>query len=200
MRLFVGYLPAWLVLNGAVAVSFWLVVLATAAYILFRPSLRLRKTLFWLLAAGIAARALLALYFTVGQLVVWSDSELGKLFLPPNQSWSYFISYVGERYWLAAILALVLAGLWYGFLRLVGNRSERYLDVGELELTTLLVFASGWPDALILAPLAGMALVLFSLVRMLVFRRQLTTLGIPFMIAALVTLAYADAIRSLFGA
>lgn len=198
MHLYQGYIPAWLFQNGPVAISFLLVFLVAGAYVIYRPGVTMRKVMVRLLIGGLAARLALTLYFTLGQLVVWSSSELGKLFLPPHQAWSYFFSYVGLRYWLPFAIAILLAGLWYGFLRLIGKRSERYLDVGELELTTILVFAAGWPNALALAPIVGVALVLFSLVRMIVFKRQLTTLGIPFIIGALITLTYGDAIRNLF--
>ena len=79
------------------------------------------------------------------------------------------------------------------------QKSERYLDVGEHELTTLLIFAAGWPDALVMAPVAAVALVLLSLFRMTVLKRPLTTLGGPFMIATLFVLAYGGDIRALLG-
>lgn len=199
MQFFTGYIPAWLILNGDIAISLALAVLAIAGYILLRPGSQLQKALMVLGIAGVAARLALGLYFTLGQLVVWSSNELGRLFLPPNQSWWYFITYVGERYLLDAILALLLAALWYGFLKLVGSRSERYLDEGEIELTTIMVFAAGWPNALIMAPLAGALLIGYSLIRM-ALKRQYTTLGVPFMIATLITLAFANEIRALWGA
>lgn len=199
MGLYTGYVAAWILLNGAAAISLALLTLAAAAYVILRPGERMRRMLRRLLVGGLVARAALALYLSFGQFVTWSSTEFGRLFLPPHQPWGYFLNYAWSRYWLAFALAVLLAGLWYGFLLLVGKRSERYLDVGETELTTIAVFAAAWPGALVLAPLAGALLVLFSLVR-LAFGRRLTTLGVPFLIAGFVTLAYANEIKALFGA
>lgn len=183
---------------GPLIVSAALVTLSIAAYLVLRPGDRLRKAALWLLLGGVIARLVLALTMSVAQYQAWATSELGKLLLPGHQGWGYFLGYVGDRYWLGLGLALLCAGLWYGFLRAIRSHSERYFDVGEIELTTVLVFAIGWPGALVLVPLALVSVVAVSLARMLILKKELTTLGVPFLVASVITLVVGEAIRKLF--
>lgn len=199
MNLYAGYSSAWIFLNGQAAASLAIAVVAIGAYVLLRPSERLRKALVAVGIGAIAVRVLVALYLSVAQYQAWAATDFGRLLLPPNRSWGYFLSYSFDHYWLAAFLAATVAALWFGFVRLVRQRSDRYLDIGEHELTTLLLFAAGWPDALVMAPLAALVLVPLSIFRMTVLKRKLTTLGGPFMIATLIVLAYGGEIRRLFG-
>lgn len=185
-------------LNGASAISIALVALAAAAYVICRPGRRLRSLSLMLLLVGIAARAGLAGLLSTAQYAAWKATELGSLLLPPHQGWDYFVGYSVNRYWLPFLLALACAGLWYGFVRALRSHSERYLDSGEGELTTLLVFAIGWPGALVLVPLALVSVVVIAVVRLTLFKRELTTLGVPFIVAAILTIAWGDAIRVLF--
>lgn len=185
-------------LYGALAISATLVALAVASYLAFRPGPRLRRASLALLLGGAAAQALLAALLSTAQYAAWSATEIGRLLLPAQQGWGYFLGYVGNRYWMAFVLAAVCAGAWYGFLRAVGSHSERYFDAGEIEMTTLLVFAVGWPGGLVLVPLALVSVVVVSLARTFVLKRELTTLGVPFLVAAIITLAWGGAIRVLF--
>ncbi len=198
-HLYASYAAAWIFLNGRAAVSLGVAVAVIAAYLLLRPSERLRRVLIVIGIAAIAASVLVAGFLTLAQYQAWAASSFGKLLLPPHRSFGYFVSYVLDRYWLAPFLGTVLAGLWYAFAGALRRKSERYLDEGEQELTALLVFAAGWPDALVMAPLAAVALVVLSLFRMLVLKKSLTTLGAPFMIATLIAIAYAADIRTLLG-
>lgn len=200
MSFFIGTVPNWIVLEGESILTWGFLAAAVFLYLFLRPGRRFQTWMRRLLIASLILQPLHAAYLSGVQYFVWSQSEFGQLFLPPNQSWAYYARYVTDHFWLHPVLGIVLAGLWYGFMRALKSRSERYLDVGELELTTLLILIAGWPDALVLAPAAGIAVIMVSIVRLTVFREKLTTLGIPFMIAAAFALLYGGQVRSLLGA
>lgn len=189
----------WLFAHGVRTVSWLLVLLAAGAYAAFRPGERLGRIAAWLLGAGIAARVLLAAWRSLAQYGIWEGDPLGQLFLPPHQPYGYLLAYVGLRFLLPVGLALLCAGLWYGLMRALRARTERYFDTGEIALTTLLVFAVGWPGFALLLPLAAAALVLLSMGRLALLGERLTTLGIPVLAAALATLAFGGPLLRLFG-
>ena len=185
--------------HGADVISAALVVGSLLAYVVIGPGRRFSMIMRYALAVALLLGTGIASFLTHAQHFAWTATEIGKLFLPPVQPWSYFVGYVGLRFWLPFGLATLSAGLWYGFARLIRSRSERYLAEGELELTTLMIFAVGWPGVVVLMPVTGIFLVLVSLTRKILFKQELTTLGLPFILGALMTVIYAEQIRTLFG-
>lgn len=185
--------------HAADILSWAAIIFALALYIIMRPGVKMGRLMRWLLLGTFSASLVLTILLTIAQYSAFMSSEFGRMLLPPTQSWSYFIEYVLIRYWLPFGLTILLAAAWYGFMRLIKARSERYLAVGELELTTVVLVAVGWPHILILLPLAALCLLLVSMIKLVIFRIQLTTLGLPFLLAALATLLFASEIQKLFG-
>lgn len=183
-------LSGWIVINGPLALKWLFVAISLAAYAQFRPGKQFERFMRKLLVAMVALDLLLAAYITVVQYYS---------FLAPFKVLSFFVTYALVHFYLPLGLAFVCAAVWYIFLRVLHSRTERYFDVGEIELTTLLVLVVGWPLALVLVPFAGIVLVILSLVRLIVFKQELTTLGLPFIIAATLLLLFEGQIRPLFG-
>jgi len=189
----------WLSTSGPGILALALLAAMAAAYFMIGPGKGMRFAALVLLAVGIGARVLLAAYQSVAQYVLWRSESFTALFLPPNQPWSYYLSYVGTRFWLPVALALLCAILWYAFLRVLGSRTDRYFDIGEVELATLAVFVAGWPLAIVLLPVAGVFLLGLAVIRQVVLGERYTTLGLPFLAATLVVLLAGRTLLGLAG-
>ncbi len=89
------------------------------------------------------------LYWSVIQFEIWQSSELTKYFLPPYQGISYFISYVGVRFfspWAVAFLASFLISRMANFLN--KKFDERFFEKEEIRLMALGIFLTGYPGFL----------------------------------------------------
>lgn len=187
----------WIGLHAVTVISWLALMTSVVTYAFFRS--RLKSVMALVGMVVIVLYTAIAVFLSYMQYLAWTSSEIGLLFLPPHQSWSYYLGYVGLRYWLAPVFTLFIAGLWYGFVRLLGSRSERYFNRGEMELTAVIMLAVGWPASLVLLPIAGVVLVLYSLIRLLIFKQSLTTLAVPFLLAGGIALFAADTLREWAG-
>jgi hypothetical protein len=75
---------------------------------------------------------------------------------------------------------------------------ERYFEAGEVELGALMVLVVGWPGFLVFIPVVFLAVVLISIIRGILWKEAYTTLGLPFFIAALVSLGFTPALIAFF--
>lgn len=197
--LFLNPFTNWLLTDGTTFLAWSVVVGMVAAYVWLRPGKGMRFAAIVLAAYFLLVRLLIAVYQTTGQYWIWQQETFTQLFLPPNQPIMYFISYVATRYWMGLGLAVLSAVVWYVFLRLLRARTERFFDEGEIALATLAVLVVGWPGIVVLLPLAGIVLVVLSVVRLVFFKQSLTTLGIPFLVATVLTVAFQGKILNVFG-
>ncbi len=158
-----------------------------------------------------------AALLTLGQYLVWRGDWWGKQFLNTSLAPSlpipliqlfpdffggrlgYLIFYSWGRFWLHALLAVGVAALFWGFLRLLKRRRERFFEEGETELGFACALAAGWPGVFPFLMLAFFLVVVFSVVRRVIFREAFTTLGLPFLVAAAAVLACSGALAALFG-
>lgn len=103
---------------------------------------------------SVLAVAFGALYFSYAQYHVWELSPVGKYLLPPYESLSYFIGYVGSRYLLPSAIAL-LAAIVFGLAAWYLNKryDERFFEREEPTLFALGIFLTGYPGFLFYIPL-----------------------------------------------
>jgi len=102
-------------------------------------------------------------YLSWQQYQTWQSSELGKLFLPPHQSFGYFIFYVRTRFFISYLLSLAvgLAGLLTA--QFLNKRyQERFFETAEPYLLGTALFLSGHPGWILYAVIAGFLSVLVS--------------------------------------
>jgi preprotein translocase subunit SecG len=184
---------------GVLSLSWIIAIVVVAAYAWHGPSKTLQRITWWLLGITIIGRIKIAALISYGQYITWKGSAIGQLFLPPTQPWSYYLGYVGLRLWLPVGLSILAAALWFGLATVLNRKSERYFDTGEIPLTTLAVLIAGWPNAVVMVPLAAVYLIAISLARLTILKERLTTLGLPFILALCTALLAADRIRTLFG-
>ena len=132
-------------------------------------------------------RLLYAAFLTVAQYYAWSQDTLSRLLL---NSPRYFLFYAYGRFWLNALIAIGVALAFYLFLRFLKKYRERFFKEGETELGFLAALLVGWPNFVIFVTLVFVSVVLLAVFRRLVLRKMYTTLGWPFILAALLTLIW----------
>ena len=126
-----------------------LIILAiTFAIQLLIPKAPARQGLFGILVFSLAIAAIFgtAAYQSWNQYLVWQNNDLGKLFLPPYQSWDYFVFYARTRffnsYFLSLLIGLVL--LWTAK-KMNQKYGERFFERVEPYLMATAIFVVGHP-------------------------------------------------------
>lgn len=166
------------------------------------------KSLIWIVLVFKVAYASLE---TFGQYYVWKSSEFTKLFLDPktvdfnilkefsgklfwafNNRLGYFIFYSWGRFWMTIVVSLLAAAAFYLFLLFLKKYKERFFEEGEVELGFLLALTIGWPNFIAFLFAAFLSVILVSAIRMIFFKEFYTTLGAPFLLAALAALVFGN--------
>ncbi|MDO8442957.1 MAG: hypothetical protein Q7S81_01725 [bacterium] len=173
------------------------------------------KFLIWLV---LGFKVLYASIETFSQYYIWSNNGFTKLFLdqniidfdivkdlPRGMTWifdnrfGYFLFYSWGRFWMEIAVSLVAALAFYLFLRFLKKHKERFFEEGEVELGFLLALVVGWSNFIIFLPLVFLSVVLVSIFRTLAFKEAHTTLGAPFLLAALIVLLFGKYIVDILG-
>jgi hypothetical protein len=161
------------------------------------------KTLLW---SAVGFRIVYAIMLTVGQYYKWSGNELTQIFTTKpigtdipiydtlkhipflTGEGGYFIFYAWGRFWMNVVLSLVCAYLVYLFLKVLKKHKERFFLEGEVGLAGMLAVVVGWPYVTIFLPFAFLSVVLVSIFNLVVKKEAYTTVGIPFLVATVLTL------------
>jgi hypothetical protein len=173
------------------------------------------KFLIWLV---VGFKVIYASVETFSQYYVWSSSGFtkllldksvqdfdllkqfsGKLFFFLNNRFGYLIFYSWGRFWMEIVVSLLAAFAFYLFLVFLKKHKERFFEEGETELGFLLALMVGWSNFIIFLPLVFLSVVLVSIFRKLVFKEMYTTLGAPFLLAALIVLLFGKYILDILG-
>jgi hypothetical protein len=152
------------------------------------------------------------------QYSLWKQSgAMGEVFLTSpvskslpmdtakNFSWlldnkfGYFLFYSWGRFWLSVVISIVVAFALYWLLRVFKRNNERFFNVGETELGLLCALIVGWPSFVLFIPLVFLSVIVISIIRLLFFKEQYTTLGGPFILATAVVIVFSGYLISLFG-
>lgn len=107
------------------------------------------KMLRWFWIVSVLAILNIQTYWSVIQYRTWESNPLSQYFLPPHQDISYFLGYVGARFFGPWILAFV-ASLFFSWVARFFNKkfNERFFEKEEIELIALGTFLTGWPGFL----------------------------------------------------
>jgi len=116
-----------------------------------------------------------------------------------NNKFGYFLFYSWGRFWLSVVIALVVAVVFYWLLRALKLKTERFFEEGETELGFLCALLVGWPEFVLFVPLVFLSVIIISIIRLLFFKEQYTTLGSPFLLACSLSLLFGGYLISLFG-
>lgn len=160
-----------------------------------------------LVISSITFRVFYAALLTISQYYTWSKQGFGRLLLssPLDNSlpaflnkfpfiaesrWGYFLFYSFGRFWLNVFIAIGVAFVFYLFLKFLKKYRERFFIEGETELGFLTALIVGWPNFVIFIPCVFVFVVLMSVFRGLFLKESYTTLGWPFILAALIVLLW----------
>lgn len=172
------------------------------------PRPRFKKLAFW----AIGFKFFYAIVLTIGQYLFWSKDEFSRLFLTQplkygseisaigglplfsDSKLGYFLFYSWGHFWLNAIWIALIALVFWGFLKILEKKKARFFYPGETELALILTLAVGWPNFIVFIPLALVMVVLVSSFRMIFMKEPYTTVGWPFILAAIVAFVFGQAI------
>lgn len=116
-----------------------------------------------------------------------------------DNKFGYFLFYSWGRFWLSVVISLLVAYLFYLFLRTLKLKTERFFEDGETELGVLCALIVGWPGFVLFVPFVFLSVVVVSIVKLLFFKEKYTTLGAPFILATVIVLVFGSYLISLFG-
>ncbi len=196
----------------------WGGVLAIASITYFFSRFSLKRVVKRLAIAAVAFRVFYALILTIGQYYVWSGSKFTQLllnsplsdkvplpvgldklpFLFQNQL-GYFLFYSYGRFWLNVLISIIVAIGFYFFLKSLRQYNKRFFIDGEVELGFLTALVAGWPHFVLFLPFCFAAIVIISVFRILFMKEKYTTLGVPLILAAVVTLIFGDTLIKALG-
>lgn len=173
------------------------------------------KFLIWLV---LGFKVLYVAVETLSQYLVWADNKFTKSFLDQNiidfnivkdsfgklawifdNRFGYFIFYSWGRFWLEIVVSLIAAGAFYLFLGFLKKHKERFFEEGEVELGFLLALVVSWSNFIVFLPLVFLSVILVSIFRKVVFKEMYTTLGAPFLLAALIVLLFGNYLVTILG-
>lgn len=171
-----------------------------------------------LISVVLAFKVLASLLATLAQYHVWSSSEFtklllnknvidlsvlesfsGKLFWIFNNKFGYFLFYSWGRFWMELVVSLLIATAFYLFLLLLRKYKDRLFEKGETEIGFLLALTVGWPNFIIFLLMSFLSAVVISIVRLSLFKKTYTTLGILFLASAFVTILFGGYFIGLLG-
>ena len=93
-------------------------------------------------------------YWATLQYQLWESSEFTKHLLPPYQSFGFFYSYVGKRFFAPWLISLLFAIVISRVSKLLNKKyGERFFENEEIELIAFGVFLVGYPGFFIYLPL-----------------------------------------------
>ncbi|MDP3729332.1 MAG: hypothetical protein Q8R26_01060 [bacterium] len=100
------------------------------------------------LCIGVVSVMSYAGYQSWQQYQTWSTSDVGKFFLPPYESWDYYILYIRTRFFNAYALSLLIATIFLIVAKQYNKKyQERFFNQVEpylLALGILMVGHPGW--------------------------------------------------------
>lgn len=187
-------------------------VLALAAFFYFADKPR---NIFKLALATIAFRVFYVAFITFGQYYIWANNKFTQILVNSpvgkdvplrgdipsfffNNQLGYFLFYSWGRFWLNLVIILAVSFLFYLFLKFLKRYKERFFRPYEVELGLLTALIVGWPNFVIFIPLVFLFVVVVSLFRLIFLKEPYTTLGVPFILSAVVTLIWGSELIQIF--
>ncbi len=188
-------------------------ILALAAFFYFHGNSR---AVFKLVTGTILFRVFYVVFLTTGQYYVWSNNEFTKTLLNSpvdknipatndipgfffDNQLGYFLFYSWGRFWLNLVIVLAVSFVFYLFLKFLKRYKERFFKPYETELGFLTALLVGWPNFVIFVPLVFLSVVVISLFRLVLLKELYTTLGVPFIVSAALTLVWGGQLVKILG-
>jgi len=187
-----------------------------AAYIYFpKPKEDTTKKFKFFAWCLIGARIFYSAFLTFFQYYVWGNNtftnfflnqsanpasypKLGILTAPFEGRLGYFVLYVFERFWLETLITILVACLFYVFLKTLKKHNGRFFEEGEPELGFSMALLVGWPGFVLFVLFIFIFIIATSIFRMVVLKQHLTTFGLPFLLSVFAVLIWGGALLQFF--
>jgi len=134
------------------------------------------------------------------QYWVWKTSgPLSQAFLPPTTPITYFLGYVGFRFWLPITINIAFAAIFFSLIYISRKRKERLFYNGEEYLAAISFLAVGWPGIVVYVPLIFLFMMGVSLFNVLSKKSQYTSFLYLWLPLALLSLLFGNQIVKTLG-
>lgn len=130
----------------------WLVNLAVLAglFLFSYKTHKSYKTYRIIAAAVVLTEAVLLLYLTRQQFLLWSAHEISRFLLPPHRSLNYFIFYSFTRIWLPYLVSGVIGSAVFWIVVYLNKKyGGRFFQPEEPYFLFLVLFLAGHPGWLL---------------------------------------------------
>lgn len=181
---FAWFLP-WLPLVFAGLITLTVAIntlLPNRKFLLFLKKISVIKLTYILVGATI----LYNIFLSILQYFTWNGAAFTRFFLPPYQPINYFLKYIFFHFWFASILTLVCSVAFYLFFKLVSKYRQDIISHKELPLIFLSSLLVAWPNFVILVPTFFILALIFSLINLLVFKKNNSSLTGPLISSLLI--------------
>lgn len=152
---------------------------------------------------------LYACILTVGQYYVWSQDPTQTFLNSPIDSslpipivssipWfqtnplGYFVLYSFIRFWIQPLLSIAMAYAFLYFLKILVKYRARFFEEGDVILGFLTALIVGWPAIIVFLIVTFLSVLIISVIRLVRYNEQFTTLGPSFIIGMIVGLFAAN--------
>jgi hypothetical protein len=171
--------------------NFWPLIWIMIGFNLF---LALAKSIlqYWVWNQGGMAQALLNLPLKKLHL-----NWFGDLPIFTDYSHGYFLYYIWNNFWRAALLSIVAALAAYIIFRLLRKYKKSLFGEGECEFGLLLSLLIGWPAIIIFLPLTLILAVFFSIGNWFYQRKAMIALFWPLAVSAAIMLIFSAQLAAL---
>ncbi len=159
-----------------------------------------QKMTYWkIIGFFMGFRLIYALFKTAVQYHIWEQAGgLSRFLLPPYRPISYFIGYSITHFWLSTLIDILIAAIFYAFLRLLKKYNSRFFEKDEPELGFLTALIVGWPNVVLIIPFAFIFVAILGILRGIFLKEQYTALSWPLIISAFIILFFGSYLINLF--
>lgn len=106
------------------------------------------------------------------QYYAWHSDSFSRLFLPPYQPWSYFISYSFFHFFLANIITLFVTTLTILVFKIFQKYKREFITNEELWLLVLACLLISWPQIIVFLGIFLALSVIYTLFSFFVLKKQ----------------------------
>jgi len=161
------FLVTWLGVSAWPQVVVQLALLLVLGWLIvceFRQAIE-NKWLRFILLGYVLANLVACLWIMGGTYLSWRADDFAKHFLPPYQSWQYFLNHAWIFIFEPFIFRILLSSVWVGLLWLAKKYSKSlWLDSKDIWLAALTSLAVPWPAGFVYAFLALIFMIILAIV------------------------------------
>jgi hypothetical protein len=113
--------------------------------------------------------------------------------------WGYFAYYVVGRFWLSAILSIIIAYSFYALIQFLRKYRQASLSEFEPNLLLLLGLLVGWPNFIVFLILSLVLILFYAVLHFVQDRTRVQTVAPGFLTGCLLVLSFGNSVTNLLG-